>query len=182
MVKNVSAQNVSLAHLLFEARIHAKDLGGNAYCVCDPGPAFASSNVFRVLSLLAHPTTPMQFPSFPPLMFMLPSYLVEAYHVLQHRYLTFLPEPTGDIRKMQPAMFNYSSIHMIYDDSRAREELGYNPGADTLEGLCLHMKEWNDTVEAKLAAGKASSRVRKDVQADIGAAKSVPVASTGVAM
>lgn len=40
-----------------------------------------------------------------------------------------------------------STIHIIYDDSAAKAEIGYDPPIQTLEGLCLQMIEWNEKVE-----------------------------------
>ncbi|KIX95048.1 uncharacterized protein Z520_09358 [Fonsecaea multimorphosa CBS 102226] len=154
VLQYVSAQNVSLAHLLYEKRLlSGHDIGGNAYAVCDPGPPFRYSDFYRLASTLAHPSTPMKWPKIPFAFVLLVSYLVEGYTLLQRRYLSFLPEITNfDLTMLQRAMLNYSTLVIIYDDSRARKELGYNPGHDTLEGLCLHMIEWNEKVEASLKA------------------------------
>ncbi|EXJ66067.1 uncharacterized protein A1O5_10681 [Cladophialophora psammophila CBS 110553] len=177
ILQYVSAQNVSLAHLLYEARLLAgDDIGGNAYAVCDPGPPFRYSDLYRMASTLAHPSTPMRWPKVPPLPLILISYLVEGYTLLQRRYLGFLPEVTNfDLSMLQRAMFNYSTLVIIYDDSRARKELGYNPGHDTLEGICLHMLEWNENVEASL---KAQDEVQEKATV---LEKNIPVASKGVA-
>ncbi|KIW27642.1 uncharacterized protein PV07_07366 [Cladophialophora immunda] len=150
----VSAQNVSLAHLLYEARlVSGHDIGGNAYAVCDPGPPFRYGDLYQLATTLAHPSTPMKWPKVPPLPVIFASYLIEGYMLLRHRYIRFLPEITNfDLSMLQRAVFNYSTLVIIYDDSRARRELGYNPGHDTLEGVCLHMIEWNEKVEASLKA------------------------------
>ncbi|KAH0846118.1 hypothetical protein AYO21_10101 [Fonsecaea monophora] len=154
VLQYVSAQNVSLAHLLYEARLLAgHDIGGNAYAVCDPGPPFRYSDLYRAMSTLAHPSTPIRWPEVQPLPLLLIAHLIEGYMLLRRRYLSFLPEITNfDLSMLQPAVFNYSTLVIIYDDSRARRELGYNTSHDTLEGVCLHMLEWNEQAEARLKA------------------------------
>jgi hypothetical protein len=93
----------------------------------------------------------MKFTPVPPIYLLLISYLLEGYIVLQRSYLGFLPRVTNfDLTMLQPSMFNYSTQYIIYDDSRARKDLGYNPGHTTLEGLALHLLEWNEKVEEKL--------------------------------
>ncbi len=174
---------MSLAHLLFEARIHSHDLGGNAYAVSDPGPPFRYGDLYRFLEKLAHRATPVRFPTVPPMAVIPISYVVELYHTLQRRYLSaILPPLTGDMLMFQPAMFNYSTLNIIYDNTRARKDLDYDPGADTPQGLCLHLREWNDRVEADLAAGKPVSSVRRDAQDATLVEKSAPVAPKGIAM
>lgn len=176
----VSAQNVSLAHLLFEARIRSHDLGGRAYAVSDSSPPIRYGDLYRFLEVATHPATPIKFPVIPIVPVVLLSYLVEAYCTVQRRHLRFLPEVGGDLLMVQPALFNYSTINVVYDDSKARRELGYT-GTGTLEGLSRQVMEWNDEVEAKLAAGKAESKVRNDVQDDNLVKSNVPIAPTGVA-
>lgn len=111
----VSAQNVSLAHLLFEDRLitprpkpglrdgggsgasekgqsgetdkEVPDIGGNAYAITDPGPPMHYGNFLNVLAQLAHPATPCSFPIIPPLPMLLLAYPVEWYALLRHRLL-----------------------------------------------------------------------------------------------
>jgi hypothetical protein len=181
IIQFVSAQNVSLAHLLFEARIHSHDLGGKAYCVTDPGPPFRYGDLYRFLNVLAHPATQVKFPTIPAMAVIPLSFAVELYHTVQRRYLSsVLPPLKGDMLMLQPAMFNYATLHVIYDDARARKDLSYNPGANTPQGLCLHLREWNEKVEADIAAGKPLPRVRRDAQDATLVEKSAPVAPQGV--
>lgn len=183
IMQYVSAQNVSLAHLLLESRIHSADLGGRAYCVCDPGPPFRYSDLYRLLTILAHPATPVSFPPLPPIIPIMVAHLVGAYASFRrHKWLKWLklsfmlPEPTGDLAWLQPGVLNHSTLHIVYDDSKARDELGYTPGMGSLEGLCLHLKEWNENVEARLAAGKPPKSVPGEVK-DVGLVeKSIPMA------
>ncbi|KIW70690.1 hypothetical protein PV04_02935 [Phialophora macrospora] len=178
VLQYVSAQNVSLAHLLYEARLlEGRDIGGNAYCVSDPGPPFRYTDLYRLLSALAHPKTPMKFTPVPPILLILIAYLSEGYIVLQRRYLSFLPRATNfELTMLQPAVFNYSTLYIIYDDSRARKELGYYPGHTTLEGLSLHLLEWNEKVEEKL---KTEGKVPNEATT---LERSIPVAPKGVAL
>jgi len=96
--------------------------------------------------------------------------------LLQHRYLRFLPPVThSDLSMLQPAVFNYSTANIVYDDSRARKELGYDPGQTTLEGLCLHLLEWNEKVERKL---KAEGKVPQEASI---LERTMPIAPAGSA-
>lgn len=113
--------------------------------------------------MLAHPATPVRWPRVSPVLFLLLAYLVEWYITLQRDYCSFLlPRLPRDVENLQPAVFNYSTMHVIYDDSRAREELGYHSTHTTQEGLCLLMKEWNESVEAKLVSRKRSELLKID--------------------
>ncbi|KAI1611818.1 putative 3-beta hydroxysteroid dehydrogenase/isomerase family protein [Exophiala viscosa] len=177
----VSAQNVSLAHLLYEARMQSHDLGGRVYAVTDDmSHPFTYGDLYRFLEVTAHPTTPIKFPTTGAVPIVIISHIIEAYSSIQRRYLRFLPEVRGDLAMLQPALFNYSTVNIVYDDSKAREELGYT-GTGTLEGLSLHVRDWNEEVEAKLAAGKTDSKVQKDVQDIKLVDNNVPVAPIGVA-
>ena len=182
VLQYVSAQNVSLAHLLYEARIHSHDLGGNAYAVCDPGPPFRYSDLYGMLSTLPHPSTPVIFSRVHGVPLLLLSYLVEGYVTFQRKYASFLPEPSFTVSMIQPAMFNYSTAYIIYDDSRAGRELGYNPKHDTLEGLSLHVLEWNEKVERRLAKGETPQDVKSGVQNATVLEKSAPVPPKRVAV
>ena len=133
--------------------------------------------MYRVITTLAHPATPMKYPHVPPVVIILATHIMEAYILLQHRYLSFLPPATHhDLQILQPAMLNFSTLNVLYDNARAREELGYNPRHDTLEGMCLHLLEWNEKVERKL---QAEGKLPKDAST---LEKSVPVAPRGVAI
>ncbi|KEF61076.1 uncharacterized protein A1O9_02641 [Exophiala aquamarina CBS 119918] len=151
----VSAQNVSLAHLLYESRIHSHDLGGRGYAVCDPGPPLRYSSLERFLSLTTHPSTPISWRRSPPVPFMLLAYPVSWYVAAQRDWLPrLLPKLPADLEILQPAVFNCANLHVVYDDSDARMDLAYRPGHGTLEGLYLVVKEWNQKAEARVAAAK----------------------------
>lgn len=163
----VSAQNVSLAHLLFEARLLSPkgtiDVGGKAYAISDPGPPMPYNNLYTLLGTLAHPTTPIRFPAVPPVPMLLLAHVVEFYGVMQRRCFPFLPLLKGDIETIQPALFNLSTFHVVYGTGKAHEELGYNTELGTMEGLCVAVKEWNQRVEAKLA-GNNQAEEQKPIQ------------------
>lgn len=146
---------MSLAHLLYESRIHSHDLGGQGYAISDPGPPIRYADMQRFLALLAHPATPVRWSPAPPVPIMLLAYLNEVYVTLQRGYLSsILPPLSQDMELLQPAVFNCANLHVVYGGKRAREELGYLSGHTTIEGMYLTVKEWNDNVEAKIAAGK----------------------------
>lgn len=151
----VNAENVSIAHLLYEQRLLEQsrpgaalpDTGGQAFVVTDPNPAIAFSDIYTLLTTLSK--TPVAFPVVQPGLLLLLSYLVEFYVVVQHRFLSWiLPRVTGDFEQMQPSLFAISDVFCFADDSRARKApemggLGYKPPITTLEGMCKEAVEWN---------------------------------------
>jgi hypothetical protein len=106
--------------------------------------------MFSLLETLAHPMKRVRFPDIPSVPILLMCYISEAYQLLQHRYLRFLPRVTGDMTLLQPSMLSMASLHIIYDDSRAQKEIGYRPPIHTLEGLCDQVLYFNRIVEAEL--------------------------------
>ncbi|KAE8388492.1 hypothetical protein BDV23DRAFT_173781 [Aspergillus alliaceus] len=159
----VNAENVSIAHLLYEQRLieHTNspdtlpNIGGQAFVVTDPNPPMVSQDVFLLLKTLAK--TPIDFPFVPAIPLVLLSYLVEWYSLLQHQYLPWLPKLKGDLAQLQPGLFTIASAHIIGDDSRARKSpeqggLGYSPPLTTLEGMCKEVKAWNETQGARTAS------------------------------
>lgn len=144
----VNAQNVSIAHLAFEASLLSnKDVGGRTYYVTDPGSPVYYGDLYTVLHTLAHKDTPANFPRIPAVPMLLIGHAIEAYMMFRARYMPGLPPITGDIAMITPAMFNMSTVHLVYDNRLATEEIGYNPPISTMEGLCLQMLEWNGKVE-----------------------------------
>ncbi|KAE8372544.1 hypothetical protein BDV26DRAFT_97741 [Aspergillus bertholletiae] len=159
----VNAENVSIAHLLYEQRLieHSNspstlpNIGGQAFAVTDPSPPVTFEDVYLTLTTLSK--TPVAFPRVPVIPFILMSYPIEWYTFVQHQYLPWLPKLTGDLVQLQPALFAISCAHTIADDSRARKSpkeggLGYNPPITTLDGMCREVKAWNEK-----AAKKSSS-------------------------
>ncbi len=146
----VNCQNVSIGHLAYEdALINGTNPGGKGYCVTDPNPPIQYGFLYQTLETLAHPLTPIAFPYIPHMAMLLPSYVFEAYRLLQHRYLSFLPKIAGDLAYIQPAMFNMCTLHTVYTDTAAQEEIGYRAPIRTLEGFALAVLDWNQKVEEK---------------------------------
>jgi len=146
----VNCQNVSIGHLAYEdALIRKKNSGGKGYCVTDPNPPIRYGLLYETLSALAHPLTPIAFPYIPHINMLLLAYAIEAYQLLQHRYLSALPKITGDVAMIQPAMFNMCTLHVIYTDTAAQEEIGYRAPIKTLEGFVLAVLDWNKKIEEK---------------------------------
>lgn len=160
----VNAENVSLAHLLYEARLLEQSnpqnthpsISGQAFIVTDPNPAVSFGDIYTLLTTLS--STPVAFPPIQPVPLLLLSYLIEAYVYVQHAVLPWLlPKLTGDLLQIQPSLFAISDVFCIADDERARkgaEEggLGYRPIITTLEGLCKELAHWNEKVDAKRVA------------------------------
>lgn len=159
----VNAQNVSIAHLAYEASLLAdKDVGGRAYYVTDPLTPMFYGDLYTVLSTLAHKATPTNFPRIPAMPMLLMAHVIEAYILLRARFLPALPPITGDLALVTPAMFNMSTVHTVYDNRLAMDEIGYDPPISTMEGLCLQMLEWNSKVEHELVEnGELSTRESK---------------------
>ncbi|KAL2866748.1 putative 3-beta hydroxysteroid dehydrogenase/isomerase family protein [Aspergillus lucknowensis] len=150
----VNAENVSIAHLLYEQRLieHTKNpsglpnIGGQAFVVTDPNPAVTFGDVFLLLLTLA--TTPVRFPEIPPLPMLLLLHVFEWYILLRHLYLPWLRRPTSEMMQLEPALFAMLDPHVIIDDSRVRKPpeqggLGYSPPLTSLDGMCRHLEHWN---------------------------------------
>lgn len=157
----VNAGNVSIAHLAYEdALLKKSHAGGKGYCVTDPNPPIRYGDLYRFLETLAHPLTPIKFPSIPYMPLLLMSYVIEQYVLLQRHSLKWLPQLPADILHVQPATFQLCTLHIIYDDSAARDEIGYKAPVGTLEGLSLALLDWNNQIEkkakAKVDQGKGS--------------------------
>jgi len=157
----VNAENVSIAHLLYEQRLLEQsqpssslpNIGGQSFVVTDPNPPIAYSDIFNLITTLSK--TPVSFPVLQPVSLLLISYIVEFYVYIQDVYLPWLlPRLTGDIVQIQPALFTISDVFCIADDSRAKKSpheggLGYHPPITTLEGMCKQLVDWNTKAEAK---------------------------------
>jgi hypothetical protein len=156
----VNAVNVSIAHLQYEHRlvspISAKnpDIGGRGYVVCDPDGPKTYGDLYLALSSLAHPHTPVKFSYMSPVLALLIAHAIEGYILFRHRYATWLPELKGDITAMQPATLNVCTAHLVYDDSKSKEELGFKAPLSTLEGVALQVLDWNTKQEMKDKRGE----------------------------
>ncbi|KAL2824618.1 hypothetical protein BDW59DRAFT_162272 [Aspergillus cavernicola] len=167
----VNAENVSIAHLLYEQRLieHTNNpstlpnIGGQAFVVTDPNPAITFGDIYLLLTTLA--TTPIRFPEVSPLPMLILSHLVEWYILLQHLYLPRLPKATGEMAQLQPALFSISNPHIIIDDSRARKSpgeggLGYAPPLTSLDGMCKEVENWNRLAAERGAAAMLGKGLR----------------------
>jgi nucleoside-diphosphate-sugar epimerase len=149
----VHAENVSLAHLLYEARLveqstdpNIRRTSGQSYIVSDPNPAIAFGDLYRLLMTLAD--TPISFPELQPAPFLLLAYLVEAYAFLRFMCGGLLPPLSHELEQLQPSLFSILDVHVFADDSRARMRpedggLGYKAPLTTLEGMCRRLVDWN---------------------------------------
>ena len=170
----VDARNVSAAHLWYEDAFLKQEqnntdtVGGKAYAVTDPNPPVTYGHLYRLLTLLAHPSNPCDFPKIPPIPILLIAHVVEFYSLLRLRWGgllgKYLPALKGDLAAMQPAIYNMCTAHFIYDDSMARREIGYRAVVGTLRGLCDSVVEFNGKVEERLKrdAGAAGKGVRDE--------------------
>ncbi|KAF2755131.1 NAD(P)-binding protein [Pseudovirgaria hyperparasitica] len=152
----VNAQNVSIAHLLFEFKLvdpsPKKDLGGRAYCVVDPKGPIVYVDLYQMLTTLSK--TPINFPYVPAFPMLCVAHLVEVYATIQRRYATFLPPLSGDIKNLQPALFQMCTKHIAFNDKAAREDLGYKGPIASIDGIAEDVYVWNRNFEAKSAAEK----------------------------
>ncbi|KAJ3515628.1 hypothetical protein NLJ89_g1636 [Agrocybe chaxingu] len=145
----VYVENVSYAHLLYEARLldalaapenaPVQKLGGETYLITDSGKPVAYDDLYLALSALTN--NHVTFPPLPASPILVVAYLIEAYHLLQSLFPSVLPPIKGDVVKVQPALFNLTMIHLRIDDSRARLPcseggLGYQGPWSTLDGVC----------------------------------------------
>ncbi|KAF1815941.1 putative 3-beta hydroxysteroid dehydrogenase/isomerase family protein [Eremomyces bilateralis CBS 781.70] len=166
----VHVQHVSLAHLLYEARLidllsppassQMPDIGGETFAVTDPNPSITFGDMYKVLETLS--VSPVSFPYIPGILPFLISYPIEAYYLFQIRYPTItaalkLP-PLGRDGKLYlvPSLFYITSVHAVWDDSSARRSkndggLEYEGSWTTLEGLVSQVLAWN---KAWTAEGK----------------------------
>jgi len=154
-------ENCALAHLCYEARLlqTAKggpnpDIGGQAFTITDTGSPVTFGDVYVALTTLAPETT---FNEMSPTLMLFVSHIIEVLYVSRAFLLMsslavgralahFIPNIGGDVINLQPPLFALASVHLIFDDSRARLPpekggLGYNGPFTSLEGLCRTVEE-----------------------------------------
>ncbi|KAG6909170.1 hypothetical protein DXG01_001797 [Tephrocybe rancida] len=151
-------ENCALAHLCYEQRLAElqaggtnPDIGGDAFVVADPGPAPTYGDVYTMLETLTDGEC--TFPNLPPTLMLVIAIMIEWYYVARHLLTTnlgpvgrFLPALNGDIINLQPSLFALTSVHLIFDDSRARLPpekggLGYKGAWTTFQGLYKTVEE-----------------------------------------
>lgn len=157
-----NAQNVSIGHLAYEdALLTQAHPGGKGYCVTDPNPPFRYGDFYRFLATAAHPSTPLNFPHVPHVVMLLLSYVVEQYILLRHRRLHWLPAVPEDLTYVQPGLFQVATLHIIYTDTLAQEEINYKAPIKSSEGLALAVIEWNDNVDKRQEFDRSKSEAEQ---------------------
>ncbi|KAL1718182.1 hypothetical protein EV715DRAFT_201407 [Schizophyllum commune] len=147
-------ENCSLAHLLYEQRLIARehgddscpDIGGRVFVVTDPGPPQTYGDIGVALTVLTGGKC--TFPRISSTLMLLLAYIVEAVYVTRHRLLIrgwtrlagLLPNLRGLVAALQPPFWSVAGSRLIFDDSRARlppEQggLGYRGVWRTMEGV-----------------------------------------------
>lgn len=149
----VHGANAAIAHLLFEAVLASPEScsraqAGRPFTVTDPNPPITYGDLYYALSLLA--VTGFRTVRLPPLLLLLPSYLVEWYTLLLARFRIarlFLPSISGSIRHVKPALFSITTHLVATSDAASRPVeqggLGYKGVLTTLEGMVQEVVDWN---------------------------------------
>ena len=153
-------ENCACAHLCYEQRLielqspsqikKNPDIGGQSFYISDPGPIPIYGDVYTALSTLCDGEC--HFTSVSLTGMLIFAHLIEGYYILRHTLITstwslsrliaqkLLPPVQGDLLIFQPSTFTLTSVHMMFDDSRARLSpekggLGYKGAWTTLEGV-----------------------------------------------
>ncbi|KAJ3515634.1 hypothetical protein NLJ89_g1630 [Agrocybe chaxingu] len=163
-------ENVSYAHLLYEARLleaqkappdaPIQRLGGDTFMITDTGDPISFSDLYLALSSLTDGRT--EFPPLPASPMFLLAHAIEFYYKLQSRLPWLLPPIKGEIVNVQPALFDLAMVHIKIDDSRARlppEEggLGYRAPWTTLDGVCQLVRDHLESERLKQEASEKKS-------------------------
>ena len=170
-------ENCTLAHLCYEQRLLETlqggtnpDIGGQGFCVTDPGAPVTYGDMHMTLTTLTNGRC--RFPTISPTLILFVSHIVEFYYLTRLFLLSYAPfigswlPAKGDVMNMQPSMFALTGIHAICDDSRARLPpheggLGYRGSWTTLEGLHTTVQEYKksskSTKEASGGGGNISA-------------------------
>ncbi|PPQ89257.1 hypothetical protein CVT25_001341 [Psilocybe cyanescens] len=169
----IYVENCAVAHLCYEARLielqnggRNPDIGGQAFCVADPGPTPTYGDVYTTLETLSDGEC--TFPSLSATGLLAVAHIIEAYIRAQHALVssgwslaTLLPAVTGGIVNLQPSIFYLTAVHLIFDDSRARLSpekggLGYTGTWTTMEGLHKTAAEHKETALREGPRGSGS--------------------------
>lgn len=145
--------NAAIAHLLFEAVLTSPNSSsrvqaGRPYTVTDPNPPITYGDLYYALSLLA--VTGFRTVRLPPVLLLLPSYIIEWYTLLLARFegaRLVLPRVRGDIQHLKPALFSITT-HLVASNeaaSRAVDHggLGYRGVLTTVDGMVQEVLDWN---------------------------------------
>ncbi|KAI5888688.1 NAD(P)-binding protein [Schizophyllum commune H4-8] len=147
-------ENCSLAHLLYEQRLLARergddscpDIGGGVFVVTDPGPPQTYGDIGVALTVLSGGQC--TFIRISSTLMLLVAYAIEMVYVARHWLLIggrtqlagLLPSLRGLVAALQPSLWDIAGPRLIFDDSRARlppEQggLGYRGVWTTMEGV-----------------------------------------------
>ena len=184
-------ENCAVAHLLYEQRLiellkpgsKYPDIGGQAFCIADPGPTPTYGDVYTILETLSEGEC--HFPSLSPTAMLLIAHVIEFYYRIQQSLSAagwnwLLPKINGDLINLQPSLFSLTSVHLIFDDSRARLSpekggLGYVGTWTTTEGMHKTCQEHKSGVGRSVARSDSagvnlnlSCRRRKKVKKGMG--------------
>ncbi|KAL9090711.1 MAG: hypothetical protein Q9165_005199 [Trypethelium subeluteriae] len=153
---SVSAANISLSHLLYEAALASPPPpsptshppSGRAFAITDPNPPPTFNSLYHLLEVLRG----CQTTHLPPVLMLLLAHAIEAYILTLHAVPSLtqvlgLREPTGLIALVQPATMNSSCIHQFASGAQAEQPveqggLGYRGVCTTLEGMCMQVREF----------------------------------------
>ena len=149
----VYVENVSLAHLCYEARLIERaqggtnpDLSGKSFVVADGGAPPSYGEVYGALTLLSGGA--VRFTRLPSTALLLFATVLEQYYLARIALLRIAPAlgelvpPLGrDVVFLQPSLWALTQVHMVFDDSRARAPpekggLGYAGRITTIQGVC----------------------------------------------
>ncbi|EIW77217.1 NAD(P)-binding protein [Coniophora puteana RWD-64-598 SS2] len=169
----VYIENCALAHLQYEACLLASsadapsssgsaspsrpDVGGQAFTITDAGPPMTYGDAYTALNTLDPETV---FPRMSSTAMLLLAQLFEAIY-LTRAFLTapsapplvralaraLVPDLDGDVVNLQPPLFALTSVHLVFDDSRARRApeqggIGYSGPYTSLQGLCRTAEDY----------------------------------------
>ena len=155
-------ENGALAHLCYEQRLIElqrgstnPDIGGQAFTITDAGPPITYGDVYTAVTTLDKETV---FQILSPTLMLALSHVIEVFYVSKSLLSTsnsligraiarVIPTISGDVVNLQPSIFALTTIHLIFDDSRARllpakGGLGYYGPYTTLEGICKTADEY----------------------------------------
>ncbi len=123
---------------------------GRPFVVTDPGPPIMFGDMYNAVTELV--TTPFKLTVTPPAMFLLITYVIEAYCLTLVRFPILtkvfgLKEPGHPINMLQPAIL-HATCNAIIDDRAIRKSvedggIGYHGACTTLEGMCQQILDWN---------------------------------------
>ncbi|KAG9311759.1 3-beta hydroxysteroid dehydrogenase/isomerase family-domain-containing protein [Chiua virens] len=173
----IYVENCALAHLCYEQRLielergsSNPDIGGQGFLVTDAGPPVTYGDIYTALTTL---DDIVEFPIVSTTLMLAISHIIEPIYIAKlllsasdswigRVIARAIPTISGDIINLQPPIIALTSIHIIFDDSRARQPpskggLGYNGPYTTLEGVCktadVHHKSDKKGEERSMSGG-----------------------------